>query len=134
MNWLLTADTIGSGAVLNSILTSTRLVNAFPSVPAIDVTVESLTINGVPYPTASAYQVSAFSGTRSATFAAAVISGFGSIGPVVQEVIIPRVYDQKAAQASGELGPVFALLFGSAVLGTVFCAILVWRNRGGRGV
>ncbi len=73
-------------------------------------------------------------GRRSATFAAAVISGFGSIGPVVQEVIIPRVYDQKAAQASGDLGPVFALLFGSAVLASVFCGVLVWRNRGGKGI
>jgi sugar phosphate permease len=73
-------------------------------------------------------------GRRSATFAAAVISGFGSIGPVVQEVVIPRLYDQKAAQASGELGPVFALLFGSAALASVFCAVLVWRNRGGKGV
>lgn len=73
-------------------------------------------------------------GRRSATFAAAVISGFGSIGPIVQEVIIPRLYDQKAAQAEGDLGPVFALLFGSAALASVFCAILVVRNRGGKGV
>jgi OPA family sugar phosphate sensor protein UhpC-like MFS transporter len=73
-------------------------------------------------------------GRRAATFAAAVISGFGSMGPIVQEVIIPRLYDQKAAQASGDLGPVFGLLFGSAALASVFCAILVWRNRGGKGV
>ncbi|MBA2538418.1 MAG: MFS transporter [Deltaproteobacteria bacterium] len=73
-------------------------------------------------------------GRRSATFAAAVISGFGSIGPVVQEVIIPRLYDQKAAQQAGELGPVFALLFGSAALASVFCGVLVLRNRGGKGI
>jgi len=73
-------------------------------------------------------------GRRSATFAAAAISGIGSLGPIVQEVIIPRLYDQKAAQASGELGPVFALLFGSAALASVFCAVLVIRNRGGKGV
>jgi len=73
-------------------------------------------------------------GRRAATFAAAVISGFGSLGPVVQEVIIPRVYDQKAAQAAGDLGPVFGLLFGSAALASVFCAVLMLRNRGGKGV
>lgn len=73
-------------------------------------------------------------GRRSATFAAAVISGFGSMGPVFQEVIIPRLYDQKAAQAAGDLGPVFGLLFGSAALASVFCAVLVWRNRGGKGI
>ena len=74
-------------------------------------------------------------GRKAATFAAAVISGFGSLGPVVQEVVIPRLYDQKAAQAEGDLGPVFALLFGSAALASVFCAILVWRNRrGGKGI
>ena len=73
-------------------------------------------------------------GRRNATFAAAVISGFGSIGPIVQEVVIPRLYDQKAAQETGNLGPVFALLFGSATLATAFCAILVWRNRRGNGI
>lgn len=73
-------------------------------------------------------------GRRAATFAAAMISGFGSLGPVVQEVVIPRVYNQKSAQEAGNLGPVFGLLFGSALLATVFCAILVWRNRRGKGV
>ena len=70
-------------------------------------------------------------GRRAATFAAAVISGFGSLGPVVQEVIIARLYDVK----SGDLRPIFALLFGSAVLAAVFCGALVWRNRrGDRGI
>jgi sugar phosphate permease len=74
-------------------------------------------------------------GRKTATFAAAVISGFGSIGPVVQEVIIPRVYDAKEAEKSGDLGVVFLLLFLSATMATVFCAILVWRNRrGGKGI
>jgi OPA family sugar phosphate sensor protein UhpC-like MFS transporter len=68
---------------------------------------------------------------RAATFAAAVISGFGSLGPVVQEVIIPRVYDEKTAG----LTPVFAILFASAVMAALFCGLLVWRNRkGGRGI
>ena len=59
---------------------------------------------------------------------------FGALGPIVQELIIPRLYDQKAAEASGDLGPVFTLLFGGAIIGTLFCAALVWRNRGGKGV
>jgi len=68
---------------------------------------------------------------RAATFAAAVISGFGSMGPIVQEVIVPRVYDQKT---SG-MGPVFAILFVSAAAAAVFCFVLVLRNRrGGRGI
>jgi MFS transporter, OPA family, glycerol-3-phosphate transporter len=74
-------------------------------------------------------------GRKAATFAAAFISGFGSMGAVVQEVVIPRLYDQKAAAETGDLGPVLGLLFGSAACASVFCAILVWRNRsGGKGV
>ncbi|MDB4963766.1 MAG: hypothetical protein JWP01_3765 [Myxococcales bacterium] len=70
-------------------------------------------------------------GRHRATFAAAVISGFGSSGPVVQELVIARMYDSK----SGELGPIFALLFASAAAATLFCAALVWRNRrGGSGI
>jgi sugar phosphate permease len=68
---------------------------------------------------------------QSATFAAAVISGFGSMGAVLQELVISRMYDSD----HGELGPVFQLLFGSAALAAVFCAILVVRNRrGGKGI
>jgi sugar phosphate permease len=62
---------------------------------------------------------------RAATFTAAVISGFGSLGPIVQELVIGRMYDAKG----GDLTPVFALLFGSAILATAFCGVLVWRNR-----
>jgi sugar phosphate permease len=70
-------------------------------------------------------------GRRAAVFTAAVISGFGSIGPVVQELVIGRMYDSK----KGELGPIFELLFLCAAAATFFVAILVWRNRkGGRGV
>jgi len=65
---------------------------------------------------------------RSATFVAATISGFGSMGALVQELVIARAYDSQ----HGELGPVFAMLFGSAALAAVFCAILVWRDRSGR--
>jgi sugar phosphate permease len=68
---------------------------------------------------------------RSATFATAMISGFGSLGAVVQELVIARTYDSK----HGALGPVFVLIFGSAALATLFCGVLVWRDRkGGRGI
>jgi sugar phosphate permease len=67
---------------------------------------------------------------RAATFAAATISGFGSMGAVVQELVIARMYDSQ----HGALGPVFELLFGSAALASVFCAILLWRDRSGRGI
>lgn len=67
---------------------------------------------------------------RQATFATAMISGGGSLGAVVQELVIARMYDSK----HGALGPVFVLIFGSAAIASVFCAALVWRNRQGRGV
>lgn len=67
---------------------------------------------------------------RLATFAAATISGFGSVGAVVQELVISRMYDPKSG-----LGPIFATLFGSAAMAMLFCGILVWRNRrGGKGI
>ena len=65
---------------------------------------------------------------RSATFVAATISGFGSMGALVQELVIARAYDAQ----HGELGPVFGMLFGSAALAALFCGILVWRDRSGR--
>jgi OPA family sugar phosphate sensor protein UhpC-like MFS transporter len=66
---------------------------------------------------------------RQATFAAAFISGIGSLGAVVQEFAISRQYKP------GEgLDVVFAMLFGSAVLAAAFCAALVWRNRRGKGI
>ncbi len=67
---------------------------------------------------------------RQATFATAMISGGGSLGAVVQELVIARMYDSK----HGELGPVFILIFGSAALAALFCGGLVWRNRSGRGI
>jgi OPA family sugar phosphate sensor protein UhpC-like MFS transporter len=68
---------------------------------------------------------------RSATFAAAMISGFGSLGAVVQELVIARLYDAK----HGALGPVFVLIFGSAALACAFCGGLLWRDlRSGRGI
>ena len=68
---------------------------------------------------------------RVAVRATAIICGFGALGPIVQEVIIPRVYNQKHAG----LGPVFVILFVTAALAAAFCAALVARNRkGGKGI
>ncbi len=67
---------------------------------------------------------------RLATFTTAMISGFGSVGAVVQELVISRMYDPKSG-----LGPIFGMLFGSAVLASIFCGALVYRNRlGGKGI
>ncbi len=101
---------------------------------------------------------------KAAVFATGVIAGFGAMGPIVQELVIARMYDAKTyfafdaerwtswvgslpqlhrwltgnglfVKIQGELGPVFQLLFGSATLAAVFCAVLVIRNRrGGKGV
>jgi OPA family sugar phosphate sensor protein UhpC-like MFS transporter len=101
---------------------------------------------------------------RAAVFATGVIAGFGAMGPVVQELVIARMYDGKTYFAfeperwltwldslpqyhywftgqgvfmklEANLGPVFQLLFGSATLAALFCAALVMRNRaGGKGI
>jgi sugar phosphate permease len=65
---------------------------------------------------------------RAATLTAAVISGFGSTGAIVQELVIARTYDA----SRGELGPILGMLFGSAALATLFCAVLVMRDRRGK--
>ena len=64
---------------------------------------------------------------RGALLAAAVINGMGSLGPVVQEVVIGQLFD-----ASADLGPVFALLLGSSACALAVLATVVWRN--GRGL
>jgi len=68
---------------------------------------------------------------RLATFTAATISGFGSMGAVAQEILIGHIYKPGA----GGLGPVFGMLFTSAALAAAFCGALVYRNRrGGKGI
>lgn len=67
---------------------------------------------------------------RGATFAAAMISGVGSFGAVVQELVIARAYDS----SHGQVGPLFVLIFGSAALASAFCFALVLRNRRGAGI
>lgn len=68
---------------------------------------------------------------KQAVLATGIIAGFGALGPILQEVIIPRVYDAKKQG----LGLVNGLLFASAALAALFCALLVARNRkGGKGI
>jgi OPA family sugar phosphate sensor protein UhpC-like MFS transporter len=68
-------------------------------------------------------------GRKAAVFATGTIAIFGALGPVVQEVVIPRVYDPK------DLGLIFVILFASSIMAAFFCALLVWRNRrGGKGI
>lgn len=62
---------------------------------------------------------------RAATLAAGIISGIGSCGPVVQELVIARMLDTKG----GDLAPVFLLLLGSAVAASATLAVVVVRNR-----
>ncbi len=56
-------------------------------------------------------------GRRAATFATAVISGFGSLGPIVQEVVIGRLYNAKSGDLSADpRAPVRQRRRGGAVL------------------
>jgi sugar phosphate permease len=65
---------------------------------------------------------------RGATLAAGIISGFGSLGPIVQELVIGRLYDD----GGGSLGPIFALLMVSSVIAATVLGVAVLRNRAGR--
>ena len=64
---------------------------------------------------------------RGATLAAGIISGFGSLGPIVQELVIGKLYDD----GGGALGPVFALLMVSAAIAAAVLGVAVVRNRQG---
>ncbi len=65
---------------------------------------------------------------RGATFVAGVINGMGSIGSVVQELVIGTLYDKNP----DDLGPIFALLLGTALAATLLMAVIVLRNRLGK--
>lgn len=65
---------------------------------------------------------------RGAVLAAGVINGMGSIGSVVQELIIGRLYDS----GSGNLGPIFLLLLAASAAATVAIGVVWARNKLGR--
>lgn len=58
----------------------------------------------------------------------AIISGIGSLGPIVQELVIGRMYDKN----SQDLSAIFVLLFGSAALSALSVGAIVWRGRRGK--
>jgi OPA family glycerol-3-phosphate transporter-like MFS transporter len=62
---------------------------------------------------------------RIAVATAGIINGMGSIGAVVQEVMVSRLYQD----SDGQTGPVFAVLFGATLLSIGAIAVLLLRNR-----
>ncbi len=63
-----------------------------------------------------------------ATRAAAVISGLGSAGSVLQEFVIGRMH---SAGGGGELGPILATLVAAAILALTCTGVILWRNARG---
>lgn len=59
--------------------------------------------------------------------AAGIISGLGSAGSVVQELMIGRSY----STSGGAIAPILAMLFGSALFAAACVAVILWRNRQG---
>ncbi len=67
-------------------------------------------------------------GQKGALTAAGIINGMGSLGPVVQEQLIPWVYESSNRQ----LGPVLIILLSVAAFGTLVMFILWLRSRTGK--
>ncbi len=65
---------------------------------------------------------------RSAVRAAAIISGLGSAGSVVQELVIGKMY----TSADGDIGPILGTLLGSAIFSALCISVILLRNRAGR--
>ena len=64
---------------------------------------------------------------RAALAAAGIINGMGSIGAMVQELVVGRLFDQN----SGDVGPVLVLLFGASICSVLFIGVILWRNKCG---
>ena len=62
---------------------------------------------------------------RTAIAAAGIINGMGSVGAVVQEMLVAHTY----TAGNGALGPVFALLLAASSLSLLALAAVLWRNR-----
>ena len=65
---------------------------------------------------------------RYALLAAGLINGTGSLGPVLQEVIIGNLYQKEPTN----LGPILGLLVGAASVATVMMAWLARRAQQGK--
>lgn len=61
---------------------------------------------------------------RVAITAAGIINGMGSIGSIVQETVVSRVWQG----SEGSMTPVFAMLFGASLLSVGALAVVLWRN------
>ncbi len=66
-------------------------------------------------------------GLRGAVRASGIISGIGSAGSVVQELVIGKMYDS----AHGSIAPILATLLGSALFTAACVGAIVWRNHRG---
>lgn len=64
---------------------------------------------------------------RTALAAAGIINGIGSIGSVVQELLVAKVYES----SNGDVAPVFALLFGASALSVLALIVVFIRNKRG---
>ena len=62
---------------------------------------------------------------RGAVLAAGIINGMGSVGSVVQELAIGRLYDK----SGGDLGPIFFLLVGASAAAAISIGVVFTRNR-----
>ena len=60
--------------------------------------------------------------------AAGIISGFGSAGSVLQELVIGKVY----GETGGAIGPILGMILGSAMVTAICLGVIVLRNRGGK--
>lgn len=65
---------------------------------------------------------------RGAALAAGVINGMGSVGAVVQELVIGRLYDAKG----GDVGPILILLVGASIGASIVIGVMALRTRAGR--
>lgn len=63
---------------------------------------------------------------KRAALAAGLISGLGSLGPILQELVLPHFMGKE------DVGAVFGILLGSSVLSLAALAWMVWRNRTGK--
>jgi OPA family glycerol-3-phosphate transporter-like MFS transporter len=65
---------------------------------------------------------------RHAAMASGIINGCGSLGPIVQELVIGKMYDD----SGGDLSGILALLVGSATVSLAFMGVILLRNRAGK--
>jgi hypothetical protein len=69
---------------------------------------------------------------RGATLAAGIISSIGSVGPIVQELVVGRMLPKGKTNLTPEmLNPVFLLLIASALGAVAALTVAVVRNRRG---